>query len=50
MEDDIASWNKEQQVRQVVAKLGMTVQDCQGYLREFLYGGDDAGRASSTGT
>ena len=50
MEDNIASWDKEQQVRQVVAKLVGTIQDCQDYLWEFLYGGDDARRACSNGS
>ena len=50
MEYDIASWDKEQQVRQVVAKLGRTVQDRQGYLRQFLYGGDDVRSVSSKGS
>jgi len=35
-------WDKEQQIWQVVAKLGGTVQNRQGYLRQFLCGGDDA--------
>ena len=26
----------------MVAKLGRTIQDYQGYLREFIYGGDGA--------
>ena len=50
MEDDIASWDEEQQVRQVVAKLGRTVQNYQAYLRQFLYSGDDARRTSSKGS
>jgi len=49
-EDNIASWDEEQQVQQVVAKLGRTIQDCQGNLQEFLYGENDARRASSKGS
>jgi hypothetical protein len=45
LEDNFASWDKEQQVRQVVAKLGRAVQDRQGNLLEFIYGGDAASRA-----
>ena len=33
----------------MVAKLGEIVQDCQGYLWEFLYGGDAARRTSTKG-
>ena len=40
-------WDKEQQIWQVVAKLERTVQDCQSYLREFIYGGDAARRTST---
>ena len=36
-------------VWQVVAGLGRSIQDCQGYLRKFLYGGDAARRTSTQG-
>ena len=49
MEDNSASWDKEQQVWQVVTKLGRATQGHQGYLQEFLYGGDAARRMSSKG-
>ena len=32
---------------EVVAKLGRALQDCQGYFREFIYGGDAARRTST---
>ena len=46
MEDNIASCDEEQQVRQVVAKLGRVIQGSQDYLWEFLYGGDATRRTS----
>jgi len=33
LEDNFASWDEKQQVWQMVAKLGGSVQDYQGYLR-----------------
>ena len=49
MEDNFTSWDKEQEVWQVVSGLGRSIQDCQSYLREFLYGGDAARRTSTQG-
>ena len=49
MEDYFAYWSKEQQVWEVVAKLGRSVQDCQGDLWEHVYGGDAAGKALAEG-
>jgi hypothetical protein len=49
LEDNSASWDKEQQVWKVVTKLGIATQGHQGYLREFLYGRDAARRMSSKG-
>jgi len=47
LEDNFASWDEKQQVWQMVAKLGGSIQDYQSYLRKFVYGGDGA-RCTST--
>ena len=39
------SWDEEQQVRQVVAMLTRSIQNCQGNLWKFIHSGDAAGRA-----
>ena len=33
LEDDFTSWDEKQQVWQMIAKLGGSIQDYQGYLR-----------------
>jgi hypothetical protein len=39
MKNDFTAWNKGHQVREVVSKLGRTIQDRKGNCRKFIYGG-----------
>ena len=49
MEDNFASWDEKQQVWQIVAKLGVSIQGYQGYLRELIHDGNTASRTFTRG-
>ena len=48
MENNFASWNKGQQVWQMVSKLGRASQDREGHRSEFIHHGDFVKNTSAT--